>query len=78
MPQLLEDSGPHLYHVHVNDANKRGPGFGQTDFVAILETLKRLNYQRYISVEVFDFSPDPRTIASASLGYLRGIAAALA
>ena len=78
VPQLLEDSGPHLYHVHVNDVNKRGPGFGQTDFVGILEMLKRLNYQRYISVEVFDFSPDPRTIAAASLAYLRGIAAALA
>ena len=78
VPQLLEDSTRHLYHVHANDANKRGPGFGQTDFVGILETLKRLNYERYVSVEVFDFEPDPRTIAAASLAYLRGVQAALA
>ncbi|MEE2659459.1 MAG: sugar phosphate isomerase/epimerase family protein [Candidatus Latescibacterota bacterium] len=73
VPQLLRDSGPHLYHVHVNDANKRGPGFGDTDFVAVLKTLRALDYQRYVSVEVFDFAPDARTIAAGSLHYLRGI-----
>ena len=77
VPQLLEESGDLLYHVHVNDANKRGPGFGDTDFVGVIETLKRLQYQRYVSVEVFEFDPDPRTIAAASLAYLRGIEAAL-
>ena len=75
--QLLQNSAAHLYHVHVNDANKRGPGFGQTDFVSVLKTLKELDYQRYVSVEVFDFAPDPRTIAAASLAYLRGINATL-
>ena len=75
--QLLRDSGEHLYHVHVNDANKRGPGFGTTDFVSVLKTLKELDYRRYVSVEVFDFAPDPRTIAAGSLHYLKGIAAAL-
>jgi D-psicose/D-tagatose/L-ribulose 3-epimerase len=77
VPQLLRDTGAHLLHVHVNDANKRGPGFGDTDFVAVLRTLRELQYDRYLSVEVFDFAPDPRTVAAGSLGYLRGIAAAL-
>ena len=71
--QLLRDSGEHLYHVHVNDANKRGPGFGDTDFVSVLQTLREVGYERYVSVEVFDFTPDPRTIAAGSLQYLRGV-----
>lgn len=62
-----------LCHVHVNDANGRGPGFGQTRFLPILRTLKENHYRGYISVEVFHFDPDPRTIASRSIGYLRGI-----
>jgi sugar phosphate isomerase/epimerase len=66
-----------LRHVHVNDANGRGPGFGQTEFVPILRTLVENNYQGYISVEVFSFDPDPRTVASRSIGYLKGILEAL-
>jgi D-psicose/D-tagatose/L-ribulose 3-epimerase len=66
-----------LLHVHVNDANGRGPGFGQTQFVPILRTLVENNYQGYISVEVFNFDPDPRTVASRSIGYLKGILEAL-
>jgi len=62
-----------LCHVHVNDASGKGPGFGETKLTPILKTLIENGYQRYISVEVFDFDPDPETIASRSIGYLRGI-----
>jgi sugar phosphate isomerase/epimerase len=62
-----------LRHVHVNDSNGRGPGFGEMEFSAILRTLAKNGYKGYISVEVFDFSPDPQTVASRSIGYLRGI-----
>jgi sugar phosphate isomerase/epimerase len=63
----------YLRHVHVNDTNGRGPSFGDTDFVPILKMLIKNSYKGYISVEVFDFSPDPQTVASRSIGYLRGI-----
>jgi sugar phosphate isomerase/epimerase len=66
------DSG-YLRHVHINDANGSGPGFGDTDFVPILKNLVKNGYKNYISVEVFDFGPDPLTVASRSIGYLRGI-----
>jgi len=67
----------HLRHVHVNDANGRGPGFGRVLFSPILQRLRASDYQGYISVEVFQFDPDPRTIAARSVGYLRGILEAL-
>ncbi len=66
------DSG-YLRHIHVNDANGRGPGFGDTAFAPVLKILIKHNYKGYISVEVLDFSPDPQTVASRSIGYLRGI-----
>ena len=75
--ELLMDTGKLLHHVHVNDANKRGPGFGDTDFTEVLETLKQMKYDRYVSVEVFDFKPDPRTIAAGSLKHLKEIEAEL-
>lgn len=67
----------HLRHVHVNDANGRGPGFGRVRFAPILQPLLASGYAGYISVEVFAFDPDPRTIAARSVGYLHGILQAL-
>jgi len=63
----------YLRHVHVNDANGMGPGFGETNFLPILKTLIKNRYQGYISVEVFNFEPDPQTIASRSIKYLKGL-----
>ena len=62
-----------LCHVHVNDASGRGPGFGETKFTPILKTLIKNNYRGYLSVEIYDFEPDPQTIAGRSIGYLQGI-----
>jgi D-psicose/D-tagatose/L-ribulose 3-epimerase len=63
----------HLRHVHVNDANERGSGFGRVLFSPILQRLLASEYRAYISVEVFESDPDPRTIAARSAGYLKGI-----
>ena len=66
------DSG-YLRHIHANDASGRGPGFAETRFIPILKSLLKNGYKGYVSVEVSDFSPDPQTVASRSIGYLRGI-----
>ena len=75
VPQLLAENQAYLAHVHANDENERGPGFGDTDFVPIFAELRRQGYQGWVSVEVFDFSPDPVTIATRSLEYMKRAAA---
>jgi sugar phosphate isomerase/epimerase len=71
LPDLINDYAPYIAHVHANDANRRGPGFGETDFQPILQALQTAGYAGFVSVEVFDYSPDPQTIASQSLRYLQ-------
>jgi sugar phosphate isomerase/epimerase len=71
IPKIIQASKPYLAHFHANDANLRGPGFGDTDFVPIMAALKKIGYNGYVSVEVFDFKPDAETIASKSYEYLK-------
>ena len=71
IPQIIRESTGWVAHVHANDANRRGPGFGDTDFAPIAAALREIGYDGYVSVEVFDYSPDPQTIARESLRYLR-------
>lgn len=70
-PELIRRHRDVMYHFHANDANRRGPGFGATDHVPIFQALAEVKYPGWVSVEVFDYSPDPVTIARESLRYMR-------
>lgn len=62
-----------ICHIHVNEVDGKHCGAGDYDFLPLLRTLKSLNYQGWISLEAFDFSPGPERVASESIRYLQGL-----
>lgn len=71
MTELIARYAPRTGHFHANDPNLKGPGFGDMDFVPIFAALQDAGYDGWVSVEVFDYKPDPETIASESIRYMK-------
>lgn len=73
LDQIIYEAAPYLRHVHANDANRLGPGMGETDYKPIVNALMEIGYDGFISVEAFDFSPGAESIAKASIAYLKEV-----
>jgi len=78
-PVLIDRYFPHIQHVHVQEMDGRyvGSGMAAKEFAAAFQKLKDRNFDKWISVEVFDFSPGPAIIALESLKTLKRIEAGL-
>ncbi|MFA7691486.1 MAG: sugar phosphate isomerase/epimerase [Candidatus Hydrogenedentes bacterium] len=68
---VIKKFGKYLRHYHANDTNFHGPGWGDVDFAPIFEALRAINYDHYVSVEVFRFEAGPESIAQRSLAYMK-------
>ena len=52
----------YITHVHFADSNRWAPGCGHLNFAKIVQTLKKINYQGYVSAEILPL-PDPNSCA---------------
>ncbi len=71
VPALIRRYSSEAGHFHAQDVNLRGPGMGDVDYGPILDALVETGYDRWVSVEVFDFSPGAEETARRSFECLK-------
>jgi sugar phosphate isomerase/epimerase len=73
VPQVIRESRGNFSYFHANDANLKGPGFGDVDFKPIAAALRDVGYDGVVSVEVFKFEEGAEVIATKSIEYLQRV-----
>ena len=75
----LEALFPYVKHVHLEDISARKhehliPGYGDIDFIPVLNMLQDKNYDGYVTVELYPYQQTPKDAAEQAIVYLKKIA----
>jgi len=66
----LEEARDIISYIHFADSNRLAPGQGHIDFKSIIDTLRKIGYDGFITVEILA-KPDPDRAAKLAIDYLR-------
>ena len=69
--EAVMDAQPLLWHQHFRDSNSLTPGYGKTDFRAVMRALKKTGYTGYCTIESAPMVPDADTAARDGINYLK-------
>lgn len=68
--ESLIRNGNWIRYVHLADSNRLAPGLGHLDFHEVMEALKEIHYQGWVSVEILP-GADPDDMAKKAIGYIK-------
>ncbi len=68
--ESIQKAGPYIGHVHFVDSNRRAAGMGHLDFPPIIQALKTIGYEGYLSAEAFAL-PDSLAAARTTIATFR-------
>ena len=73
--EIITNNFKFIQHVHVMemDGTYLGTGDAATKYVKAFQTLKDMGYNKWVSLEVFDFTPGGKKIAEESIKVLKEI-----
>jgi fructoselysine 3-epimerase len=75
IPDAIELLGDRIWNLHVEDIPGRKhyhliPGEGTLDWAAVKSALAAIDYQRYLTVELYTHTEDPQSAAEKSFTFL--------
>jgi len=71
MLNSIENAGVRLFHFHIADSNRWYPGAGHIDFTAVIEQLRKIAYDGFLSAEIMPL-PNADTAAERTIANMRG------
>lgn len=71
IPEVISASRDYTIHFHANDPNLLGPGMGEVQVQPFADALVASGYDKWVSVEVFNYEPGAENIARTSLQNLK-------
>jgi D-psicose/D-tagatose/L-ribulose 3-epimerase len=77
--ELVQEYYEYIEHVHVQemDGDYLGTGNAVNEYIDALQVLKNRGYDKWVSLEVFNFEPAPKTVATESMATLKKMEAKL-
>jgi sugar phosphate isomerase/epimerase len=70
MAAWIRLAGPAVGHIHLADSNRRAAGYGHTDFRPIIQALRAVNYQGYLSAEILPL-PTSESAAAQTIAAIK-------
>jgi len=67
-----------IFHTHISDCNNSIhyhliPGYGEIDFTAIFSNLKEINYDGFLTAELYTYAETPKEAASETFIFLNNL-----
>lgn len=69
--EAIHEAQSLLWHLHFRDTNSLTPGYGNTDFKAVMRALLRFGYSGYCTIESSPMFPNVETAVADGITYLR-------
>lgn len=74
--EVIREFAPYIHHIHIEDIsgrvhNHKICGEGEIDFAPVFQALKDIDYQGFISVELYPYQDNPIEAGRRSLQHLR-------
>jgi len=76
LPASLMAARDYITHVHFADSNRWYPGAGHVNFGEVLQALRLIGYEKFITIEIKQ-EPDPETAARRAAQTVRALLDAL-
>ena len=77
--KLIHQMQNYIHHIHLEDINSSRihhhliPGYGSIDFQKIFNSLNQINYNGFITVELYPYQENPQQAAIESMNFINSI-----